>query len=70
MKKMLTKIKLVSDEKYRPKEIIVDGEIYSTTAFLAKHGYYWATSASGNILYYRSESGKEFSIHQKTLTTL
>lgn len=67
---MKIKIELVNGENYRPAEILVNGEKYSMDAYLKKYGYNWRTSASGNILYYRSDSGKDFAVRQSVLFNL
>lgn len=67
---MKTKIELVNGENYRPAEILVNGEKYSMDAYLKKYGYNWRTSANGNILYYRSDSGKDFAVRQSVLFNL
>ena len=60
-------IKIPGENHYRPEELIINGEKASMDLFLAKHGYNWKTSAHGNILFYRTESGKEYKVPQKEL---
>lgn len=51
----------------RPGAIIVDGVRYSADLFYEKHGYNWRTSAGGNILYFKSESGENIAFKQMYL---
>lgn len=60
-------IQLTSDGTYRPETLIINGETAFATLFDNVHGYHWKPSASGNILYYRTESGKEYAVPQKAL---
>ena len=62
-------VQLTSDRAFRPETIIINGETASATLFENAHGYHWKSSASGNILYYRTKSGKEYSIPQKKLAS-
>lgn len=60
-------IQLTSDGAHHPETLIINGETAFATLFDNAHGYHWKPSASGNILYYRTKSGKEYSIPQKKL---
>ena len=60
-------IKLTEDGAYRPKTVIINGELASMDAFLKVHRYCWEPTASGNKLYYRTETGKEYTIYQGEL---
>lgn len=60
-------IEFPNGNQYRPETLIVDGARYSAALFAALHGYNWRASASGNILYYMSESGKTLSFKQSYL---
>jgi len=62
-------VKLTGDGTCRPETLIINGETASATLFDNAHGYHWKPYASGNILYYRTESGKEYSIPQKKLAS-
>ena len=60
-------IQLTEDGSYRPNRLIINGEPATMDAYSAEHGYSWRTSASGNVLCYRAESGSEYSIPQARL---
>lgn len=60
-------IQLTSDGAYRPESLIINGETAFATLFGNAHDYHWKPSAFGNILYYRTESGKEYAVPQKAL---
>ena len=60
-------ITVTSDGIYRPNTLIINGELASMENFLKAHGFNWKTSASGNILCYRAESGAEYQIKQVEL---
>ena len=64
----MMKIQLTEDGAYRPEHLIINGETASMTAYAEAHdGKNWRSSASGNILMYRTESGKEYQIPQKEI---
>jgi hypothetical protein len=67
---MKRKIELINGENYRPDEILVDGVVYSMTEYKSKYGYNWQSTAGGNILYYRSKDGQNFSVKQSFLRDL
>jgi len=58
-------IKLTKDGNYRPDTLIINGELASMTLFLEKHGWNWRSRPYGNVLYYRTETGKEYSVKQQ-----
>lgn len=61
-------IHLTEDGDYRPEHLIINGEIASMEAYAAAHdGKNWRATSSGNILMYRTESGKEYDIPQGRL---
>ncbi|MGN1118284.1 MAG: hypothetical protein ACI4RU_06700 [Acutalibacteraceae bacterium] len=60
-------IQLTEDGNYRPDRLIINGEEASMTLFYEKHGYNWKSSASGNDLCYRTQSGREYLIPQARL---
>ena len=65
MKRM--KVQLTSDGAYRPETLVINGEFASMKLYSEKHGYNWKSTASGNVLYYRTESGSEYQIKQSEL---
>ena len=44
--------------KYRPKDILVDGEHFSLDKTEELYGYCWVPTAKGNKLCYTSDDGK------------
>lgn len=60
-------IEFLNSNRYRPETLIINGVKYSATRFAERHGYNWRTSASGNTLYYMSESGETLSFKQSYL---
>ena len=60
-------IEFTADGKYRPNALIINGEPASMSNFLKAHGYNWMASAYGNILFYRTDSCKEYKVYQTDL---
>lgn len=67
---MKRKIELIDGINYRPDKILVDVEEYSMTEYKKYHRYNWQSTASGNILFYRSADGKEIEVKQSYLFSL
>lgn len=63
-------IKLTEDGCYRPETLIINGELASMKLFLDKHDYNWQSTASGNVLFYRTEAGKEYRVPQAQLMAM
>ena len=56
-------VKLIEKDKYT--EVRFNNEIYSKDLYAQEHGgKNWQATASGNVHYYRSNSGKEIAIEQ------
>ena len=70
-KKMMylgNEIKLTEDGSYRPEHLIINGEMASMAEYAKFHdGKNWKSTASGNVMFYRTESGKEYQIPQGKL---
>ncbi len=64
---IIKSIEYTNDGSYRPNSLIINGELAGRDIFLFKHGYSWKSSPSGNILFYRTKSGKEYRIKQSFL---
>lgn len=60
-------IKRTNDSGNRPETLIINDEIASMSLFLKEHGYNWKGTPSGNVLFYRTESGKEYQVKQASL---
>lgn len=62
------KIELTEDGNYRPNKLLINGEIATMDLYAERHnGKNWTATASGNVLYYATESGKEYFIPQSRL---
>lgn len=65
----MARAKIIEWEAHKPwpEKILFEGEEYSNSAYAAAHGGCWRSTASGNVIYFKSESGKTFSAYLSKL---